>query len=164
MSAGAAFSAADHGWMQRALLLAGRAEREGEVPVGAVVVRDSRLLGEGWNRNIAFNDPTAHAEIVAIREAGRALKNHRLPGCVLYVTLEPCAMCVSAAIHARLERLVFGAADPKTGALGGAYSLPELHLHNHLLAHQGGLLGDEAGDLLRSFFRARRGGGRVEDS
>jgi len=161
MSAGAAFCAADQGWMQRALLLARRAESEGEVPVGAVVVRDSRLVGEGWNRNIALNDPTAHAEIVAMREAGQALENHRLPGCVLYVTLEPCAMCVSAAIHARLERLVFGASDPKTGALGGAYSLPELHLHNHVLAHQGGLLADEAGDLLRQFFRVRRGGARA---
>jgi len=161
MSAGTAFSVADHGWMQRALSLARRAESEGEVPVGAVVVCNSRLVGEGWNRNITLNDPTAHAEIVAMREAGRALENHRLPGCVLYVTLEPCAMCVSAAIHARLERLVFGAADPKTGALGGAYSLPELYRHNHQLTHQGGLLCDEAGDLLRIFFRARRAAGRT---
>jgi len=164
MSAGTAFSAADHGWMQRALLLARRAESEGEVPVGAVVVCESRLLGEGWNRNITLNDPTAHAEIIALREAGHALENHRLPGCLLYVTLEPCAMCVSAAIHARLERLVFGAADPKTGALGGAYSLPELYRHNHHLVHQGGLLEHEAGNLLRSFFRARRGSRPTADS
>lgn len=163
MSEGAAFTAADRSWMQRALALARRAEIEGEVPVGAVVVFENRLLGEGWNRNITLNDPTAHAEIVALRAAGQALENHRLPGCVLYVTLEPCAMCVSAAIHARLQRLVFGAADPKTGALGGAYSLPGLRQHNHLLAYQGGLLGGQAGDLLRNFFRARRGGGCTTD-
>ena len=155
------FSAADSVWMEHALELARRAEAEGEVPVGAVVVTEDGLLGEGWNRNVTLHDPTAHAEIIALREAGRRRGNHRLPGCVLYVTLEPCAMCVSAAIHARLERVVFGALDPKSGALGGAYSLPDIHWHNHRLVCQGGLLAKEAGDLLRGFFRARRRAGRV---
>jgi len=109
--------------MMHAISLAQRAQSEGEVPVGAVLVRDGEMVGEGWNQNITLNDPSAHAEIVALRDAGQKLKNHRLPGCVLYVTLEPCAMCVGAMIHARLERVVFGATDPKTGALGGAYSL-----------------------------------------
>jgi tRNA(adenine34) deaminase len=156
MTEGRPFDAADRRWMERALALARRAEAEGEVPVGAVVVKDADLLGEGWNRTIGLSDPSAHAEIIALREAGLKMGNYRLPGCVLYVTLEPCAMCVSAAIHARLERLVFGAADPKTGAMGGAYSLPDIHSHNHRLRGQGGLMADEAGELLRSFFRARR--------
>jgi tRNA(adenine34) deaminase len=142
--------------MEQALALARRAEAEGEVPVGAIVIKGGDLLGEGWNSNIVLNDPSAHAEIVALREAGRALRNYRMPGCVMYVTLEPCAMCVSAAIHARLQRIVFGAADPKTGALGGAYSLPAIHPHNHELKWQGGLLADEAAGLLRLFFRSRR--------
>jgi tRNA(adenine34) deaminase len=159
MTACERFNAADRTWMQRALELARRAEGEGEVPVGAVVVQDGDLLGAGWNSNIRLHDPSAHAEIMALREAGRTLRNYRMPGCVLYVTLEPCAMCVSAAIHARLERIVFGAADPKTGALGGGYSLPGLHAHNHEIAWQGGLLDDQAGDMLRAFFRSRRGAG-----
>jgi tRNA(adenine34) deaminase len=153
------FNEADRAWMARALELARRAEAEGEVPVGAVVVKGDDLLGEGRNSNITLSDPSAHAEIVALREAGRALRNYRLPGCVMYVTLEPCAMCVSAAIHARLERIVFGAADPKTGALGGAYSLPDLHAHNHEIAWQGGVLADQAAALLRAFFRSRRDAG-----
>jgi len=142
--------------MTRAMSLAQQAAAQGEVPVGAVVVRDGDMVGEGWNRNIALNDPSAHAEIVALRDAGKKLKNHRLPGCVLYVTLEPCAMCVGAMVHARLDRVVFGALDPKTGALGGAYSLPAAHSHNHVLEYQGGLMADEASELLRAFFRARR--------
>jgi len=159
MRGASGFSETDFAWMKHALELADRAEAEGEVPVGAVVVNENGLLGEGWNRNIVLNDPTAHAEIVALREAGRRRGNHRLPGCVLYVTLEPCAMCVSAAIHARLDRIVFGASDPKTGALGGAYSLPGIHPHNHRVACEGGLLAEKAGELLRVFFRARRGVG-----
>jgi tRNA(adenine34) deaminase len=153
------FKEADRAWMERALELARRAEAEGEVPVGAVLVKGGDLLGEGWNSNIMLSDPSAHAEIAALREAGRTLRNYRLPGCVLYVTLEPCAMCVCAAIHARLERIVFGAADPKTGALGGAYSLPGLHAHNHAIAWQGGLLAEQSAGLLRAFFLSRRGGG-----
>ena len=142
--------------MMHAISLALRAQSEGEVPVGAVVVRDGEMIGEGWNRNIILNDPSAHAEIVAMRDAGQKLQNHRLPDCVLYVTLEPCAMCVGAMVHARLDRVVFGALDPKTGALGGAYSLPAAHTHNHVLEYQGGLMADDASELLRAFFRAKR--------
>jgi len=142
--------------MKHALTLADKAEHEGEVPVGAVVVCENELAGEGWNRNISLNDPSAHAEIIALREAGERINNYRLPGCTMYVTLEPCAMCVSAAIHARLERIVFGAADPKTGALGGAYELTGIHPHNHQMIVQGGLMADQAGELLRKFFRKRR--------
>jgi len=150
------FTQPDLEWMQMALSLAHKAEQEGEVPVGAVVVRDNELVGRGWNRNIGLNDPSAHAEIMALRDAGQRLDNYRLPGCVMYVTLEPCAMCVSAAIHSRLAGLVFGASDPKTGALGGAYCLTEIHLHNHGLEFMGGLLAEAAADQLRRFFRSRR--------
>ena len=104
----------DEAWMAEALELARRAEAEGEVPIGAVVVKDSEVIGRGWNRNISLNDPSAHAEIIAMREAGRAVGNHRLVDCSLYVTLEPCPMCAGAMIHARLQRVVFGARDPKT--------------------------------------------------
>ena len=150
------FSDADRAWMQAALELARRAEADGEVPVGAVVVRDGVLLGEGWNRNIGRQDPSAHAEIMALRAAGRATANHRLPGCDLYVTLEPCAMCVGAAIHARLRRIVFAAGDPKTGALGGSYDLQEVDAHNHRLEVAGGLLEEAAATMLREFFASRR--------
>ncbi len=150
------WSEKDTDWMLRALTLARKAEREGEVPVGAVIVCRGEIVGEGWNRNLSLSDPSAHAEVVALREAGQRLQNHRMPGCVMYVTLEPCAMCVGAMIHARLERLWFGATDPKTGALGGAYSLPAAHSHNHLLEYSGGLMADDASQLLKAFFRARR--------
>jgi tRNA(Arg) A34 adenosine deaminase TadA len=143
-------------WMRHAIALAQRAELEGEVPVGAVVVCEGEVLGEGWNRNIGLNDPSAHAEIIAMRGAGEVLNNHRMPGCVLYVTLEPCAMCVGAMIHARLARVVFGATDPKTGALGGTYDLAADYPHNHVLEYEGGVLADEISGMLRSFFRARR--------
>ena len=152
----AAWSEKDTDWMLRALTLARKAERDGEVPVGAVIVRRGEIVGEGWNRNLSLSDPSAHAEVVALREAGQYLQNHRMPGCVMYVTLEPCAMCVGAMIHARLEQLWFGATDPKTGALGGAYSLPAAHSHNHLLKYSGGLMADDASQLLKAFFRARR--------
>lgn len=148
--------------MSRALELAARAEQFGEVPVGALLVQGGQVVGEGWNRCISNHDPSAHAEIVAMREAGNFTGNYRLPGTTLYVTLEPCPMCVGAMIHARIERLVFAASDPKTGALGGAFSLPGLHAHNHVLEVQGGVLADQAGEMLRSFFRRRRksaGGG-----
>ncbi len=150
--------------MRHAFALAERAEREyGEIPVGAVLVgADGRLLGEGWNRNISDRDPTAHAEIVAMREAGRALDNHRLVGCTLYVTLEPCAMCAVAAVHARIARLVYGAADPKTGACGSVFDLVADPRHNHRVAVQGGVLGDEAGRRLSNYFRAKRGKAPLE--
>lgn len=142
--------------MQHALSLADRADKEGEIPVGSVLVYDDELVGEGWNRSIGLHDPSAHAEIMALRDAGKRLQNYRLPSCLMYVTLEPCAMCVSAAIHARIGRLVYAASDPKTGALGGAYSLPAIHNHNHVLEYDGGLLGEDASEQLRSFFRRRR--------
>jgi tRNA(Arg) A34 adenosine deaminase TadA len=149
----------DEEWMARALALADRAEREDdEIPVGALVVGpDGTLLGEGWNRNIAECDPTAHAEVVAMRQAGRALGNHRLVGCTLYVTLEPCAMCAMAMIHARLSRVVHGAADPKTGAAGCVFDLLADPRHNHRVEVTGGVLGDEAGLRLSNYFRRKRG-------
>lgn len=153
----AEFSADDVRWMRHALALAERAEQEGEVPVGAVLVGpDGELLGEGWNRNITENDPTAHAEIVALRRAGQALGNYRLTGCTLYVTLEPCAMCSMAMVHARLARVVYGASDPKTGAAGSVFNLLTDSRHNHRLLAEGGLLGEEAGQRLTEYFRRKR--------
>jgi len=145
--------------MRRALELAGQAERDDdEIPVGAVVVgQDGTLLGEGWNRNITESDPSAHAEIVAMRAAGRALGNHRLLGCTLYVTLEPCAMCAMAAVHARLGRVVYGAADPKTGAAGSVFGLLADPRHNHRVEVLGGVLAEEAGRRLTDYFRRKRG-------
>lgn len=153
------FTPAEQAWMARALALADRAESEDdEIPVGALVVGpDDALLGEGWNRNIGEHDPSAHAEIVAMREAGRALGNHRLVGCTLYVTLEPCAMCAMAMVHARVARVIFGARDPKTGACGSVFDLPADLRHNHRLAVEGGLLGEQAGQRLRDYFRRKRG-------
>ena len=152
------FPAEEERWMRHALMLAERAREGGEVPVGAVLVRGDDQVGEGWNRTIGLNDPSAHAEILALREAGGRLGNYRLPGCRLYVTLEPCAMCVGALVHARIERLVFGAPDPKTGALGGHFDLLETATHNHRIDVAGGCLGETCGELLRSFFRERRDG------
>ena len=149
----------DEAWMARALALAERAEREDdEIPVGALVVGpDGAVIGEGWNRNIAESDPSAHAEIVAMRRAGRALGNHRLVGCTLYVTLEPCAMCAMAMVHARLARVVYGAADPKTGAAGSVFDLLADPRHNHRIEVSGGVLGVEAGQRLSAYFRRKRG-------
>lgn len=148
----------DERWMQQALQLGERAQRDDEIPVGALVVGpDGALLGEGWNRNITERDPSAHAEIVAMRAAGAALGNHRLVGCTLYVTLEPCAMCAMAAVHARLARVVYGAADPKTGAAGSVFDLLADPRHNHRVEVRGGVLAAEAGARLTAFFRARRG-------
>jgi tRNA(adenine34) deaminase len=151
--------ASDERWMRHAFALADRAEREyDEIPVGAVLVAaDGSLLGEGWNRNLADRDPTAHAEIVAMRAAGQALGNHRLPGSTMYVTLEPCAMCAMAMVHARIARLVYGAADPKTGACGSVFDLVADPHHNHRIQVQGGVLGAEAGRRLSNYFRAKRG-------
>ena len=143
-------------FMREALALAARAARAGEVPVGAVVVKDGRIIGRGYNRPISRSDPTAHAEIVALREAAAAERNYRLPGCELYVTLEPCAMCVGAMVHARIGRVVYGAADPKTGACGSIVDLPALPTFNHHGRFEGGLLADECGRVLREFFAERR--------
>lgn len=146
----------DQHWIRYALNLAERAQEEGEVPVGAVIVRDDKLVSEGWNRPIAGNDPTAHAEIVALREAGLAESNYRLPGATLYVTLEPCVMCVGAIMHARIERVVYGADDPRAGAAGSAFSLLGSDQFNHSVHVESGVLAEECGAILRKFFRARR--------
>jgi tRNA(adenine34) deaminase len=144
--------------MRKALALAERAEREDEIPVGALVVdADGNLIGEGWNRNIAEYDPSAHAEIVAMRRAGTARGNHRLVGCTLYITLEPCAMCAMAAVHARILRVVFGACDPKTGAAGSVFDLLTDPRHNHRIELKGGVLADESSNRLSAYFRAKRG-------
>ena len=145
--------------MRHALALADRAEREDdEIPVGAVLVSaEGVVLGEGWNRNITERDPTAHAEIVAMRQAGTALGNHRLLGATLYVTLEPCAMCAMAMVHARIARLVYAAADPKTGAAGSVFDLLADPRHNHRVEVIGGVLADEAGTRLTNYFRRKRG-------
>jgi tRNA(adenine34) deaminase len=147
----------DEAWMQRALLCAERAEAAGEVPVGAVLVKDGRLIAEGWNQPIANHDASAHAEINTLRAAGAALGNYRLTGCTLYVTLEPCVMCAGAIIHARVSRLVFGARDPKAGAVDSVYDVIARPLLNHVVAWSGGTLAIECGEVLRRFFRARRG-------
>ncbi|MFC1776526.1 tRNA adenosine(34) deaminase TadA [Pseudomonadota bacterium] len=146
----------DEVWMAEALLLARRAASEGEVPIGAVIVRDGEIIGRGWNRNIALNDPSAHAEIMAMRDAGESIGNYRLTDCSLYVTLEPCPMCAGAMIHARLARIVFAAADPKTGAAGGKFDILGDPAHNHVAVVAGGCLADESSALLKRFFRQRR--------
>lgn len=152
-----AFSAVDETFMRRALLLAQHAqEAHEEVPVGAVLVLGGEIVGEGWNQNISTHDPSAHAEIMALRDAGRRLGNHRLPGAELFVTLEPCAMCAAAMIHARVARVVYAAADPKTGAAGSVFDTLISPLHNHRVAVDKGLCADEAGALLKRFFRLRR--------
>ncbi|WP_425613012.1 tRNA adenosine(34) deaminase TadA [Xanthomonas hydrangeae] len=149
----------DRQWMERALQLAARAERDyDEIPVGALLIdADGNVLGEGWNFNIASHDPTAHAEIMAMREAGRRLANHRLIGCTVYVTLEPCAMCAMAMIHARIARVVFAASDPKTGACGSVFDLLADPRHNHRVQVSGGVLAAEASLRLTNYFRAKRG-------
>lgn len=148
---------ADLAFMQAALRLAREGGSLGEVPVGAVVVKDGEILGRGYNAPVSRQDPTAHAEIVALRDAAHQLGNYRLPGCVLYVTLEPCAMCAGAIIHARISRLVFGARDPKTGACGSVVNLfAEPRLNFHVTVEEG-LLAGECGALLSHFFAARRG-------
>jgi len=146
----------DEAFMARALGLAREAAARGEVPVGAVVVLDGQVIGEGANGPIASHDPTAHAEILALRRAGATAGNYRLPGATLYVTLEPCAMCAGAMVHARVERLVFGAPDPKSGAAGGVFDIVRSPRLNHRLEVTGGVLGEACGELLRGFFRDRR--------
>lgn len=143
--------------MRRALVLARAAEVAGEVPVGALLTRDGEVLGEGWNRPIGTHDPTAHAEVVALRDAAARVSNYRLPGTTLYVTLEPCPMCASAIVHARVSRVVFAASDPRAGAAGSVFDLlPSDRRFNHSVACEGGVLAAESAELLRAFFRARR--------
>lgn len=142
--------------MLHALELGQKAEAAGEVPVGCVIVRNGELIAEGWNRPIGSSDPTAHAEIVALRAAGQTLENYRLPDAELYVTLEPCPMCVGAMLHARIKRVIYAATDPKTGALGGAYNLLSSMHHNHSIEVTAGVLAEQSRQLLQTFFRRRR--------
>jgi len=143
--------------MERALDGAHKAAEAGEVPIGAIVLHEGAIIGRGQNRVLRDNDPTAHAEIVAMREAAAALGNYRLNGCQLYVTLEPCAMCAGAMIHARLDRLVYAAADPKAGAAGSVLAVVNHPRLNHQMQVEQGILAEESAALLRSFFRERRG-------
>ena len=149
-------SAEDAACMQLALDEARAAATAGEVPVGAVVVRDGTPIARSGNRTVMDSDPSGHAEILALREAGRVEGNHRLAGTTLYVTLEPCAMCVGAIVQARVARVVFGAYDPKAGALGSAVDLSDSRAFNHRFEIQGGVLADDCGELLRDFFKRRR--------
>jgi len=146
----------DEAWMRYAIRLAQRAEAQGEVPVGAIVVRNNKCIAEGWNTPIMDHDPTAHAEIAALRNAGTAIENYRLNDCTLYVTLEPCVMCMGGISHARIARLVFGATDPKRGAVCSALELTDAPFLNHKVEWQGGILAETCGDLLRDFFKAKR--------
>jgi len=148
----------DEHWMQHALELAHKAEAAGEVPVGAVIVLNGELIAEGWNQPISSSDPTAHAEIMALRAAGRKLGNYRLLDAELYVTLEPCPMCVGAMLHARVKRVIYAATDPKTGALGGAYDLLNSVSHNHSFEVTTGVLEEQSRQMLQAFFRNRRKG------
>ncbi len=146
----------DAGYMLEALCLARRAAATGEVPVGAIVVKDGRIIGSGYNQPVGSNDPTAHAEIIAMRNAAKHLHNYRLPGCTLYVTLEPCAMCAGAILNSRLSRVVFGAMDPKTGACGSVVDLFSESRLNHHCTTEGGCMASESVTLLREFFASRR--------
>lgn len=146
----------DTHWMRHALTLAARASAAGEVPVGAVLVKDNRLIGEGWNQPVGTHDPTAHAEIMALRAGALALGNYRLCATTLYVTLEPCLMCAGAMMHARIARLVFGACDPKAGAAGSVFNILASPQLNHRVESSGGVLAQECSVWLTTFFRARR--------
>jgi tRNA(adenine34) deaminase len=149
-------AASDELWMEEALCCAQRALEAGEVPVGAVVVYGGRIVGRGWNRNLTASDPTAHAEIIALREAGATVGNHRLGDCDLFVTIEPCAMCAGALVHARIRRLVYGADDPKAGAVRSVMRVLNHPQLNHKVEVRGGVLAGRSGELLQEFFRNRR--------
>jgi tRNA(adenine34) deaminase len=146
----------DDYWMQHALKLAHKAEAVGEVPVGALIVLNGELVAEGWNQPVSSSDPTAHAEIIALRAAGKKLDNYRLLDAELYITLEPCPMCVGAMLHARIGRVIYAATDPKTGALGGAYDLLNSVKHNHAFQVTKGVLEEQSREMLQGFFRERR--------
>ena len=149
-------TAPDELWMEEALRCAQRALEAGEVPVGAVVVLDGRIVGRGWNRNIATSDPAAHAEIIALREAGAAVGNHRLGECALFATIEPCAMCAGAMVHARIKRLVYGADDPKAGAVRSLMQVVNHPQMNHKIEVRSGVLAGRSAEMLQAFFRSRR--------
>jgi tRNA(adenine34) deaminase len=146
----------DELWMEEALRSAQRALEAGEVPVGAVVVCGERIVGRGWNRNLTDSDPTAHAEIMALREAGATLGNHRLAGCDLFATIEPCPMCAGALVHARIRRLVYGADDPKAGAVRSVMQVLNHPQLNHKVEVRGGVLAGRSAELLQTFFKSRR--------
>jgi tRNA(adenine34) deaminase len=146
----------DELWMEEALRAALRALEAGEVPVGAVVVREGRIIGRGWNRNIGDSDPTAHAEIVALREAAAAVGNHRLEQCDLFATIEPCPMCAGALVHARIKRLVYGADDPKAGAVQSVMQVLNHPQLNHKVEVRSGVLAGRSAELLQTFFKSRR--------
>ena len=151
------FSIADDGFMLRALELARHAQEEhAEVPVGAVLVAAGEIIGEGWNHSVSGNDPSAHAEVMALRDAGKRVGNYRFPDTTLYVTLEPCVMCAGALVHARVGRVVYAADDPKTGAAGSVFDTLISPLHNHRIVVERGLRAGESAEMLRSFFRSRR--------
>ena len=143
-------------YMRRALTLASQAELRGEVPVGCIIVFENKIIAEAFNQPIIKHDPSAHAEIIALRSAGKLIKNYRLPGTVMYVTLEPCAMCIGAIINARVSKVFYGASDPKFGACGSMLSIHKNIKLNHHTAFEGGLLASESADLLRKFFKCRR--------
>lgn len=143
-------------WMKYAYKLALKAQQEGEVPVGAVLVKDNTKIGEGWNTPIKNNDPTAHAEIMALRNAAQNIQNYRLVDTVLYVTLEPCVMCAGAIVHARVRKVVFATSDPRTGAAGSVYSLLDSSNSNHKVTVEHGLLGKQSCSLLKQFFKDKR--------
>ena len=147
----------DEFWMRQALALAERAQAEGEVPVGAVIVKDDECIGEGWNQPISTRDPSAHAEMAALRAAAGRLENYRLPGTTLYVTLEPCAMCAGAVVLARIGRLVYAAADPRSGAAGSVFNILQSGQLNHRVELTAGVLEREAAAMLQAFFKTRRG-------
>jgi tRNA(adenine34) deaminase len=150
----------DDAWMTEALAEAVLAEANGEIPIGAVVVLNELIIGRGHNRPISQNDPTAHAEMSALRDAARTLNNYRLPGTTLYVTVEPCLMCMGALLHARVRRLIFGCYDPKAGAAGSLYNVANDSRLNHQLEVTSGVRADESQDLLQRFFRRKRQGGK----
>lgn len=150
------FSEQDYLWMQRAIELAKIAEENNEVPVGAVLVHENKIIGEGWNQPISSCDPSAHAEIIALRKGAETLQNYRLINTTLYVSLEPCIMCMGAIVHARVKRLIFGAADPKTGAVQSVFQIGGTNKLNHVVQCEGGLLAEDCGGLLINFFKNRR--------
>ena len=150
-------SADDEYWMAYAIALARKAKDAGEVPVGAVLVKDGVIVGEGWNRPIGIHDPSAHAVIMALRDAGQRMNNYRLPDTILYCSLEPCVMCAGAIVHARVQRLVYGAPDPKGGACGSVFDLlPSDARFNHRTSVDNGVLAEQCAELLRNFFRNKR--------
>jgi tRNA(adenine34) deaminase len=143
-------------WMQHAIQLAETAAQHNEVPVGAVLIQDNQIIGEGWNRPIGLHDPSAHAEVIALRDAATKIKNYRLVNSTLYVTLEPCMMCVGALVHARVQRVVYGASEPRAGAVQSVFQLGSSEKLNHRIQYAGGVLAEQCGDLLKRFFQARR--------